>query len=212
MEPKSPVTPKPSQRRRSKRNRKTVQFTPVAELERKRDRKQDYTGGAEDVEDPVVLRIDVKQITRELESPTRGSPCPSPRELSHILNSLFPNYQIQKSPTSRWKCLKADFTCAICCGVLIRPVDFIGCGHYVCRTHFIDLAQHNRKNDGCMRCSLCRRERTVDDFNLIKVDAELWSKIKVCKFHNFQRRSLSPSRSLTPLQERFNRLFFGNDF
>lgn len=211
MEAKCPSTPKPSTapKRRSKRNRKSVQFTPVTDLIKKDRRIERVSDVWEDDRLVSSLKIDVKAVNQEL-SPGNSTASISPRELGTLIDECCPGYEVQKSPNSRWAALKADFTCAICCGVLIRPVDVTGCGHYICKTHVVDLIQYTRSNEGCMRCSICRRERAISNFNQVHVDSELWSKIQHLKLHNPRRRSLSSSRSLTPLQDRFNRIFFGS--
>ena len=211
MEVKYPETPNPSSapKRRSKRNHKSVQFTPVTDLIKKDRRIERVSDVWEDDRISSPLKIDVRAVNLEL-SPGSSPASLSPREIRTLIDEVCPDYEASSSPRTRWMSLKADFTCAICCGVLIRPVDVIGCGHYICKTHIIDLIQHTRSHEGRMRCSTCRREKCITNFNQVEVDSQLWSKIQNLKLHNSQRRSLSSSRSLTPLQDRFNRLFFGS--
>jgi hypothetical protein len=141
-------------------------------------------------------------------SPTRT---PSPRSSRQLLHQVFgidppPN----TSPGKLWRKLREDSKCPICMDVLVRPVDVAGCGHYVCRCHVIDLYQYGGSETG-IRCVVCRKENPVKDFNRIEVDQKKWSDIQRARFHQSRRRSLSPSRSLTPLRDRFNRKFLQDD-
>lgn len=139
---------------------------------------------------------------------------PSPRSAAIILENVF-GESLKDSTTSSlasieaislWRLRREEFKCPLCLDVLVRPVDVAKCGHYVCRTHVIDVYQHGGCRRG-IRCCVCRKEETVEDFDRIQVDKNLWSKIQRAKFHSARRRSVSPSRSLTPLRERFNRKF-----
>jgi hypothetical protein len=138
---------------------------------------------------------------------------PSPRSASLILGNvlgIFPS--VGEDPVAVWKQRRNEFKCPLCLDVLVRPVDVAGCGHSVCRTHVIDLYQYGGSQSG-IRCPVCRKEDKVDDFNKIQVDQTKWSTIQRAQFHSARRRSTSPSRSLTPLRERFNKKFLqDNDF
>ncbi len=90
---------------------------------------------------------------------------------------------------------------------LFSQYDPIGCGHSFCRSHVVDLAQHNLGSGG-MKCAMCRKEKNIADFNQIAVQTDLWKKIRNSHFHRSGRRSTAASRSVTPLQDRFNKLFF----
>lgn len=138
---------------------------------------------------------------------------PSPRSASVILENVLGIFsRTKEDPVSVWRQRRNEFKCPLCLDVLVRPVDVAGCGHSVCRTHVIDLYQHGGSTTG-IRCPVCRKEDKVNDFNKIQVDQSKWSTIQRAQFHSARRRSTSPSRSLTPLRERFNRKFLqDNDF
>jgi hypothetical protein len=169
--------------------------------------------GTEDITTPyrtdTPFKIDIKSVYNDLDSPSSSAP-PSPREVEELITQFFPDHEPTRSPISRWKTIREDCRCSICQSVLIRPVDIVGCGHYVCKTHVIDLVQHNRDKSGSMTCILCRRNKTLHSLDEVKVDLQLWSKIQSLRFHKSGRKSVSPGRSLTPLQDRFNRLFFSS--
>lgn len=135
----------------------------------------------------------------------------SPRSARQILENVF-EIPSDSNPVDVWRRLRDDHSCPICLKVLVRPVDICNCGHYVCRTHVIDIYQHGDSRKG-IRCSVCRKEHEITDFNGIEIDQNVWSRILRAKFHPAKRRSVSPSRSLTPLRERFNKTFLrGEDF
>ncbi len=144
-------------------------------------------------------------------SPTQTH-APSPRSAAVILSQVLElgPLQPQEDPVKTWRRKRDDHSCPLCLGVLVRPVDPVGCGHYVCRTHVIDMYQHGGSKNG-IRCPVCRQEDHVDDFNCIQVDQKLWLKIQRAKFHHSKRKSVSPSRSLTPLRERFEKTFIQNE-
>lgn len=135
---------------------------------------------------------------------------PSPRSAAVILENVF---GVQgPDPVTVWKKHRNEFKCPLCLDVLVRPVDVAGCGHLVCRTHVIDLYQFCGSKAG-IRCPVCRKEDRVEDFNKIQIDQEKWRIIQRAQFHSARRKSTSPSRSLTPLRDRFNRKFLqDNDF
>lgn len=132
---------------------------------------------------------------------------PSPRSATIILENVFGvTCRESVDALSIWRQRREEFKCPLCLDVLVRPVDVAGCGHFVCRTHVLDVYQHGGCRKG-IRCCVCRREEKVEDFDKIQVDKNMWSKIQRAKFHSARRKSVSPSRSLTPLRERFNRKF-----
>jgi hypothetical protein len=135
---------------------------------------------------------------------------PSPRSAAAILGNVFGLSDLPTDPVSVWRQRRDEHKCPLCLDVLVRPVDVAGCGHLVCRTHVIDLYQHGGCKAG-IRCPVCRQEEKVEDFNRIQVEQTTWSRIQRAKFHSAKRRSVSPSRSLTPLKDRFNRKFLQDD-
>ena len=141
--------------------------------------------------------------------------CPEPSS-SHLV--LFPGHKHalrltrEGDPVLSWRKVKQELKCAICQDVLTRPVDPVGCGHYVCRSHVVELVQNNRTQMGQMKCPVCREEKMVDNFNSVMVDRDLWDRIVGGRFHHPRRPGLSPSRSLTPLQDRMDRLLFNSEF
>lgn len=139
---------------------------------------------------------------------------PSPRSAAVILENVLgvQGGRAGLDPVSVWRKHRNEFKCPLCLDVLVRPVDVAGCGHLVCRTHVIDLYQFCGSKAG-IRCPVCRKEDRVEDFNKIQVDQEKWRLIQRAQFHSARRKSTSPSRSLTPLRDRFNRKFLqDNDF
>jgi hypothetical protein len=138
---------------------------------------------------------------------------PSPRSAEVILDKVLGiGPQKRNDPVAIWRQRRNEYKCPLCLDVLVRPVDVAGCGHLVCRTHVIDLYQFCGSKAG-IRCPVCRKEDRVDDFNKIQVDQEKWRLIQRAQFHSARRKSISPSRSLTPLRDRFNRKFLqDNDF
>lgn len=144
-------------------------------------------------------------------SPTQTH-APSPRSAAIILSQVLELEMLPplEDPVKVWRRKRDDHTCPLCLGVLVRPVDPVGCGHHVCRTHVIDMYQHGGSKNG-IRCPVCRQEDKVDDFNRIHVDQKLWLKIQRAKFHHSKRKSVSPSRSLTPLRERFEKTFLQDE-
>ena len=139
-------------------------------------------------------------------SPTQTY-APSPRSAEIILKKVLGIPEPSSDPVAAWRRQRDNHLCPLCLGVLVRPVDVAGCGHFVCRTHVLDIYQHGGSREG-IRCCVCRKEEKVEDFNKVEIDQRMWSKILRSKFHPSQRRSVSPSRSLTPLRDRFNRKFF----
>jgi len=131
---------------------------------------------------------------------------PSPRSAAFIMANVFGESRSSSDALFVWRRKREELKCPLCLDVLVRPVDVAGCGHYVCRTHVIDMYQHGGSRRG-IKCCVCRKEETVEDFDRIEVDKNLWLKIQRAKFHSARRKSASPSRSLTPLRERFNRKF-----
>jgi hypothetical protein len=144
-------------------------------------------------------------------SPTQTH-APSPRSAAIILSQVLELDPLppQDDPVKVWRRKRDDHSCPLCLGVLVRPVDPVGCGHHVCRTHVIDMYQHGGSKNG-IRCPVCRQEDHIDDFNRIQVDQNLWLKIQRAKFHHSKRKSVSPSRSLTPLRERFEKTFLQDE-
>ncbi len=135
---------------------------------------------------------------------------PSPRSTLLVLEKVYGlTAPSDEEATKLWRKKRDDNQCPICMGVLVRPVDVVGCGHYVCRSHVIDMYQHGGSKTG-IRCAVCRKEDELDDFNKIEVDQKKWSEIQRAKFHHARRKSVSPSRSLTPLRDRFNRRFLND--
>jgi hypothetical protein len=131
----------------------------------------------------------------------------SPRSAAAILSNVFG--LSDSDPVASWTRQRENHKCPLCLDVLVRPVDVVGCGHYVCRTHVIDMYQHGGSRNG-IRCCVCRKEENVDDFNRVEVDQRLWARIQRARFHHSRRKSVSPSRSLTPLRDRFNRKFLND--
>lgn len=138
---------------------------------------------------------------------------PSPRSAALILETVLGIAAKDFiDPVAVWKERRNEFKCPLCLDVLVRPVDVAGCGHLVCRTHVIDLYQFCGSTAG-IRCPVCRKEDRVEDFNKIHIDQDKWRLIQRAQFHSSRRKSTSPSRSLTPLRDRFNRKFLqDNDF
>lgn len=166
---------------------------------------------------PVLLpgRASVRPLVRRATDFPFPPPSPThvltPRSAASVLENVLEIPSVVSDPVSVWTRLRDDhFCCPICLKVLVRPVDVCGCGHFVCKTHVIDIYQHGGCKKG-IRCSVCRKEKDVSDFNNIQIDQKIWSKILRAKFHPDKRRSVSPSRSLTPLRERFNRTFIQSD-
>jgi hypothetical protein len=138
---------------------------------------------------------------------------PSPEAAATILETVLGiSSKDLEDPVGVWKERRNEFKCPLCLDILVRPVDVAGCGHLVCRSHVIDLYQFCGSTAG-IRCPVCRKEDRVDDFNKITVDQDKWRLIQRAQFHSVRRKSTSPSRSLTPLKDRFNRKFLlDNDF
>ena len=161
---------------------------------------------------PSIARPLIRRAT-DFPMPAMGEQelhVPSPRSAAVILTNVFGLTESSLDSVSVWRKRRDEHKCPLCLDVLVRPVDVSGCGHLVCRTHVIDLYQHGGSKAG-IRCPVCRKEDKVEDFNRIQVDQEAWSRIQRAKFHSAKRRSVSPSRSLTPLKDRFNRKFLQDD-
>ena len=163
----------------------------------------------------VILAATTRPLIRRATDFPMPPPSPSqthslsPKTASIILRNVLGVSDAGSDPVASWNRQRDDHKCPLCLDVLVRPVDVVGCGHYVCRTHVIDMYQHGGSRNG-VRCSVCRHEENIEDFNSIEIDQALWSKIQRAKFHHSRRRSVSPSRSLTPLRDRFNRKFLND--
>jgi hypothetical protein len=163
----------------------------------------------------IALPVTTRPLIRRATDFPMPPPSPSqshslsPKSAAIILKNVLGVVDPVMDPVESWNLQRNEHKCPLCLDVLVRPVDVVGCGHYVCRTHVIDIYQHGGSRNG-IRCCVCRHEDNVDDFNRIEVDQELWSRIQRAKFHHSRRRSVSPSRSLTPLRDRFNRKFLND--
>ena len=161
---------------------------------------------------PVTNRPLIRRATDfPMPPPSPGqSHAPTPRSAATILSNVLGVGDPVPDPVTAWRKQREDHKCPLCLDVLVRPVDVVGCGHFVCRTHVIDMYQHGGSRNG-IRCCVCRKEENVEDFNRIEIDQSLWTKIQRAKFHHSRRKSVSPSRSLTPLRERFDKRFLNDD-
>ena len=130
-----------------------------------------------------------------------------------LLQTHFPAFLSNCTDVSlRWRSLGEQLTCSICRFTLHRPVDVAGCGHFVCRSHVLDIYQ----NLYALRCPLCRAERpalhqvSIDD--AVACNELLFSKIQLIKAH-IHDVSVAACLSApdSPLQDRFNALFFANN-
>ncbi|EER00984.1 hypothetical protein Pmar_PMAR012246 [Perkinsus marinus ATCC 50983] len=139
---------------------------------------------------------------------------PIKRVVAHVEDDASPVSTVSSRgspvPHLTQESTKDDFSCPVCCDVLVRPVDVCGCGHHVCRKHVIDMVTHAHGNG--YKCPLCRKEVVVNNYDDIVVDNKLKSTIQDLGLYDESgRSSFRSSRSSTPLQERFNREFFEDE-